>query len=251
MISPDLFGYLIPSVVLVPLLAAALCLVVSRQPRVQNIITIVTLTGVFLCGREAAAHMARLGGGAIVNIASLSREGNFGQSNYSASKAGVAALTVVWAMELGRYGIRVNAIAPGFIETEMGATMRDDLKEKIMAGIPSGRLGRPEEIAHAAAFLLENDFVNGRVIEVETDDDTIGGHFLHLLHGEKPSEHHEESLNVSLILYAEHSFNASTFTARVVTSTLSDLYSAVTAATPARPAVASGSTPASSSRPLR
>ncbi len=80
----------------------------------------VNLTGVFLCGREAAERMIRGGsGGCIINISSLSRAGNFGQSNYSAAKAGVAALTVVWAKELARHEIRVNAIAPGFIKTEM------------------------------------------------------------------------------------------------------------------------------------
>ena len=83
----------------------------------------VNLTGVFLCGREAAERMIRQGGGGcIINISSLSRAGNFGQSNYSAAKAGVAALTVVWAKELARHEIRVNAIAPGFIKTEMVAT---------------------------------------------------------------------------------------------------------------------------------
>src|SRR5690606_24882819 len=92
----------------------------------------VNLTGVFLCGREAAAQMARLGSdGVILNISSLSREGNFGQSNYSAAKAGVAALTVVWAKELARYSIRVNAIAPGFIATEMVASMRTEVLDKI------------------------------------------------------------------------------------------------------------------------
>ncbi|HEX7082102.1 MAG TPA: SDR family oxidoreductase [Gammaproteobacteria bacterium] len=128
----------------------------------------VNLTGVFLCGREAAAHMARLGrGGCILNISSLSRAGNFGQSNYSAAKAGVAALTVVWAKELARHGVRVNAIAPGFIETEMVAAMRPEILAKLTAGIPVGRLGRPEEIAHTAVYLLENDYVNGRVVEVD------------------------------------------------------------------------------------
>lgn len=128
----------------------------------------VNLTGVFLCGREAAAQMARLGrGGAIVNVSSLSREGNFGQSNYSAAKAGVAALTVVWAKELARYSIRVNAIAPGFIATEMVASMRSEVLEKIAAGIPAGRLGRPDEIAHAAIFLLENDYMTGRILEID------------------------------------------------------------------------------------
>ena len=128
----------------------------------------VNLTGVFLCAREAAERMIGLGnGGCIVNISSLSRAGNFGQSNYSAAKAGVAALTVVWAKELARYGIRVNAIAPGFIKTEMVASMRPEMLEKMAAGIPLKRLGTPEEIAHAVAFLLENDYVNGRVLEVD------------------------------------------------------------------------------------
>jgi len=128
----------------------------------------VNLTGVFLCGREAAERMIRLGlGGCIVNISSLSRAGNFGQSNYSAAKAGVAALTVVWAKELARYGIRVNAIAPGFIKTEMVASMKPELLAKMAAGIPVQRLGEPNEIAAATAFILENDYYNGRVLEID------------------------------------------------------------------------------------
>lgn len=128
----------------------------------------VNLTGVFLCGREAAEHMIRLGnGGCIINISSLSRAGNFGQSNYSAAKAGVAALTVVWAKELARYGIRVNAIAPGFIKTEMVASMKPELLAKMAAGIPVGRLGEPHEIATTVEFILSNDYVNGRVIEID------------------------------------------------------------------------------------
>jgi 3-oxoacyl-[acyl-carrier protein] reductase len=128
----------------------------------------VNLTGVFLTGREAAERMIRLGlGGCIVNISSLSRAGNFGQSNYSAAKAGVAALTVVWAKELARYGIRVNAIAPGFIKTEMVASMKPELLAKMAAGIPVQRLGEPNEIAATAAFILENDYYNGRVLEID------------------------------------------------------------------------------------
>ena len=128
----------------------------------------VNLTGVFLCGREAAAQMIRLkNGGCIINMSSVSRAGNFGQSNYSASKAGVAALTVVWANELARHGIRVNAIAPGFVKTEMVASMRPEILEKIAAGIPAGRLCEPEEVAHAALYLLENDYMNGRVLEID------------------------------------------------------------------------------------
>ncbi len=128
----------------------------------------VNLTGVFLCGREAAERMLKLGnGGCIVNISSLSRAGNFGQSNYSAAKAGVAALTVVWAKELARFGIRVNAIAPGFVKTEMVASMKPEMLEKMAAGIPLKRLGTPVEIAETAAFLFENDYVNGRVFEID------------------------------------------------------------------------------------
>jgi 3-oxoacyl-[acyl-carrier protein] reductase len=128
----------------------------------------VNLTGVFLCAREAAARMIDAGrGGCIVNISSLSRAGNFGQSNYSAAKAGVASLTVVWAKELARYRIRVNGIAPGFIRTDMVASMRPEVLEKLAAGIPLGRLGTPEEIAHTLMYLLENDYVTGRLVEVD------------------------------------------------------------------------------------
>lgn len=128
----------------------------------------VNLTGVFLCGREAATQMIKNGDqGAIINIASISRAGNMGQSNYSAAKAGVSALVPVWAKELARYGIRCMGIAPGFIETEMTASMKPEALEKMTAGIPLKRMGKPEEIASAAAFIFENDYVSGRMIEVD------------------------------------------------------------------------------------
>jgi 3-oxoacyl-[acyl-carrier protein] reductase len=128
----------------------------------------VNLTGVFLCGREAAERMIRQGsGGCIINISSLSRAGNFGQSNYSAAKAGVAALTVVWAKELARHEIRVNAIAPGFIKTEMVASMKPEILEKMAAGIPVRRLGDPDEIAATAEFIFANDYLNGRILEID------------------------------------------------------------------------------------
>ncbi len=128
----------------------------------------VNLTGVFLCGREAAEHMIRLGeGGCIINLSSISRAGNFGQSNYAATKAGVAALTVVWSKELARHGIRVNAIAPGFVNTEMVASMKPEILEKVIANVPLGRLCEPEEIAHTALYLFENDYVDGRIIEID------------------------------------------------------------------------------------
>ncbi|WP_297792039.1 SDR family oxidoreductase [uncultured Marinobacter sp.] len=128
----------------------------------------VNLTGVFLCGREAATQMIKNGDqGAIINIASISRAGNMGQSNYSAAKAGVSALVPVWAKELARYGIRCMGIAPGFIETEMTASMKPEALEKMTAGIPLKRMGKPEEIASAAAFIFENDYMSGRMIEVD------------------------------------------------------------------------------------
>jgi 3-oxoacyl-[acyl-carrier protein] reductase len=128
----------------------------------------VNLTGVFLCGRAAAEQMVRAGnGGLIVNISSISRAGNMGQVNYSATKAGVAAMTVTWAKEFARYGIRVNTISPGFIGTEMVRAMKPEALAKLAAMIPAGRIGDPDEIAHTAQFLVENDFVNGRNIEVD------------------------------------------------------------------------------------
>jgi 3-oxoacyl-[acyl-carrier protein] reductase len=128
----------------------------------------VNLTGVFLCGREGAARMIERGhGGLIVNISSISREGNPGQTNYSAAKAGVAAMTVVWAKELARYGIRAAAIAPGFCATEILAAMKPEMVERIRTAVPLHRLGEPAEIAAAAVFIAENDFVTGRIFEVD------------------------------------------------------------------------------------
>jgi 3-oxoacyl-[acyl-carrier protein] reductase len=128
----------------------------------------VNLTGVFLCGREGAERMIAAGnGGLIVNISSISREGNPGQTNYSAAKAGVAAMTVVWAKELARYGIRCAAIAPGFCATEILTAMKPEMVERVKAAVPLKRLGEPAEIATTAVFIAENDFVTGRVIEVD------------------------------------------------------------------------------------
>ncbi|RMF13588.1 MAG: SDR family oxidoreductase [Gammaproteobacteria bacterium] len=128
----------------------------------------VNLTGVFLCGREAAVRMIEKDRkGCIINISSISRAGNMGQTNYSAAKAGVAAMTVTWAKELARYGIRSMAIAPGFIETEMTASMKPEALEMMCKMIPLHRMGKPEEIAHTVAYILENDYVSGRVIEVD------------------------------------------------------------------------------------
>ena len=132
-----------------------------------NAVIGVNLTGVFLCTRAAVEHMVKGGGGLIVNISSISRAGNMGQSNYSATKAGVAAMTVTWAKEFARYGIRVNTVSPGFIGTEMVRSMKPEALAKLTAMIPAGRIGEPDEIAHAVQFLIENDFINGRNIEVD------------------------------------------------------------------------------------
>jgi 3-oxoacyl-[acyl-carrier protein] reductase len=128
----------------------------------------VNLTGVFLCAREAAVRMIQLAkGGVIVNISSISRQGNAGQSNYSAAKSGVASMTVVWAKELARYGIRVGAVAPGFTHTDILAAMKPEVLEKVIAPVPLKRLGEPDEIAHAVQFIVENDFFTGRCLELD------------------------------------------------------------------------------------
>jgi 3-oxoacyl-[acyl-carrier protein] reductase len=128
----------------------------------------VNLTGVFLCAREAAERMIRLGhGGLIINISSISREGNPGQTNYSAAKAGVAAMTVVWAKELARHGIRCAAIAPGFCATDILAAMKPEMVARVKSAVPLHRLGEPAEIAATAVFIAQNEFLTGRVIEVD------------------------------------------------------------------------------------
>ena len=128
----------------------------------------VNLTGVFLCGREAAERMVKLGnGGLIINIASISKTGNPGQSNYSAAKAGVTAMAVVWARELARFGIRAASIAPGFTRTDLLSGMPPEMLDKVTAPVPLRRLGLPEEIGHAAVFIAENDYFTGRALDVD------------------------------------------------------------------------------------
>jgi 3-oxoacyl-[acyl-carrier protein] reductase len=128
----------------------------------------VNLTGVFLCGREAAERMIKAArGGVIVNISSLSRHGNAGQTNYSAAKAGVMAMAVVWAKELARFNIRAAAIAPGFIATDIVATMRPDVLEKALRSVPLQRPGTPDEVARAVQFIVEDDFFTGRCIDLD------------------------------------------------------------------------------------
>ncbi len=128
----------------------------------------VNMTGTFLCGREAAAIMAVQGeGGVIVNISSVSRAGNMGQTNYSATKAAVATMVTSWAGELARHKIRVGGIAPGVIATEMTAQMKPEAVDRMVSAVPLRRLGEVDEMAHTLKYIVENDFFTGRVVEMD------------------------------------------------------------------------------------
>jgi 3-oxoacyl-[acyl-carrier protein] reductase len=130
----------------------------------------VNLRGVFICTRAVSPHMIQQKSGVILNATSVvGLYGNFGQTNYVASKAGVIGMTKVWARELGRYGIRVNAIAPGFIATEMVMDMPEKILDGMKQHTPLGRLGEPQDIANAYAFLASDQasFISGTVLSVD------------------------------------------------------------------------------------
>ncbi|MGS2719013.1 SDR family oxidoreductase [Paraglaciecola aestuariivivens] len=128
----------------------------------------VNVTGTFLCSREAAAQMINSKSkGVIINISSVSRAGNIGQTNYSATKAAVATMTVSWGKELARFGIRTGCIAPGLVETAMAAQMRPEMREMFISTVPLRRLAEVEELAHAAKFIFENDYFTGRTLELD------------------------------------------------------------------------------------
>lgn len=130
----------------------------------------VNLTGVFNCTKAVAASMIEKGSGRILNASSVvGIYGNFGQSNYVATKAGVIGMTKVWARELGRKGITVNAVAPGFIATDMIATVPEKVIETLKEKTPLGRLGMPEDIANAYLFLASDEasFINGHCLSVD------------------------------------------------------------------------------------
>ncbi len=129
----------------------------------------VDLTGPFLMTRELCARMIdqKVSPGVIVNISSVSRHGNMGQSNYSAAKAGLVADTKLWSMELARYGIRVAAIAPGFIRTPILEGMRPEMLEKMVSGVPLRRLGEPDEIFAGIRFIVECDYFTGRCLDID------------------------------------------------------------------------------------
>ena len=129
----------------------------------------VNLTGATLLCRDVVAKMAETGQrpGVIVNMSSIARHGNRGQSNYSAAKAALAANTKTWSLEFAPFGIRVGAIAPGMVETPMTQGMNQKARDALVGMIPVGRVGVPEDIWLAVKFVLECDYFNGRTIDVD------------------------------------------------------------------------------------
>ncbi|MFN7135193.1 MAG: SDR family oxidoreductase [Myxococcales bacterium] len=134
-----------------------------------NAVIGVNLTGATLMVRETIAKMVETGSkpGVIVNMSSIARHGNRGQSNYVAAKSALAANTVTWAREFAAYGVRVGAIAPGMIETPMTQGMNQKARDALVAAIPVNRIGTPEDIWVAVKFVLECDYFNGRTIDVD------------------------------------------------------------------------------------
>jgi 3-oxoacyl-(acyl-carrier-protein) reductase len=141
----------------------------KMSPEEWDAVLQTNLTSVFHLTSRVLPHMVKAGYGRIINISSvIGLHGNFGQANYAAAKAGIVGFTKSAALELARKGITVNAIAPGFIETEMIAAMPDEVRAGILAKIPMGRFGRPEEIAQAAVFLVSHgDYITGQVIAID------------------------------------------------------------------------------------
>jgi len=130
----------------------------------------VNLKGVFLCTRAVVPHMIQSGGGAILNASSVvGLYGNFGQTNYAAAKAGVISFTQTWARELGRYNIRVNCVAPGFISTDMVKAMPQKVLDTMASKTPLAKLGEPDDIANAYVWLASDaaKFVHGAVLSVD------------------------------------------------------------------------------------
>ncbi len=135
-----------------------------------DLVVSVNLKGVFNCTQAVAPAMIRQGSGVILNATSIvGLDGNFGQTNYVATKAGVIGMTKVWARELGRFGIRVNAVAPGFTATEMVAAMPEKILDGMKARTPLGRLGQPRDIANAYLFLASDEasFITGETLRVD------------------------------------------------------------------------------------
>jgi 3-oxoacyl-[acyl-carrier protein] reductase len=133
-----------------------------------NLVLDVNLTGATLMVRDVVASMVEHGEkGVIVNMSSIARHGNRGQSNYTAAKAALAANTRTWSLEFAKFGIRTGAIAPGMIETPMTQGMNQKARDALVANIPVGRIGLPEDIWLAVRFVIECDYFNGRVMDVD------------------------------------------------------------------------------------
>jgi 3-oxoacyl-[acyl-carrier protein] reductase len=134
-----------------------------------NAVIGVNLTGAALMVRETVAAMARAGTrpGVVVNMSSVARHGNRGQSNYVSAKAALAANTVTWAREFAPFGVRVGAIAPGMVETPMTQGMNQKARDALVTNIPVGRIGVPEDLWLAVKFVLECDYFNGRTLDVD------------------------------------------------------------------------------------
>jgi 3-oxoacyl-[acyl-carrier protein] reductase len=143
----------------------------SQMPEADfDLVISVNLKGVFNCTQAVSPIMIRQGGGVILNATSIvGLDGNFGQTNYVASKAGVIGMTKVWSRELGRFNIRVNAIAPGFTETEMVLAMPEKILDGMRARTPLRRMGKPRDIANAYLFLASDEasFITGDVLRVD------------------------------------------------------------------------------------
>lgn len=142
----------------------------KMTPELWQQVIDVNLTGVFYCTKIISEYMVEKNYGRIVNASSVvALYGNFGQTNYVATKAGLIGMTKTWARELGRKGITVNAIAPGFIATEMVAKMPENVIDGMKSKVPAGRLGEPEEIASAYLFLASDEaaYINGTTLSVD------------------------------------------------------------------------------------
>lgn len=135
-----------------------------------DLVIAVNLKGVFNGAQAVAPYMIKQRGGVILNATSIvGLDGNFGQTNYVATKAGVIGMTKVWARELGKYGIRVNAVAPGFTATEILSSMPEKIIESMKARTPLGRMGEPRDIANAYLFLASDEaaFITGETLRVD------------------------------------------------------------------------------------
>jgi 3-oxoacyl-[acyl-carrier protein] reductase len=144
---------------------------IKQMPEAEfDLVIAVNLKGVFNCTQAVAPYMIKQGRGVILNASSVvGLDGNFGQTNYVATKAGVIGMTKVWAREFGRHNIRVNAVAPGFTATEMVMQMPERILESMRARTPLGRMGQPRDVANAYLFLASDEasFISGVVLRVD------------------------------------------------------------------------------------